>query len=323
MRNALAALARGRRGRRRAGGAARGARRLPGRQAAAGGARRGRAASPSTTTSRTTRPPSRATLAALRAARGRRAPGGRLRAALVHLPHPRLPGRLRPRVRRRPTGCIVAAAHLPGKVPGGAAALGGRPRGGDRPAGRRRRFLPERGGDRGRARGASCGRATGSRSSRTGASAGSTRSSSRPWPESPGLKARPQAAACPAEGRIRPCSGGTGPHCLWKARSDLCYKSPAFTRLMFPPRQPSSPWATRIQHREEEKMRRELLALAGLGLLLAAPRLLALETSRARPAQAAQAPPADPASAAADRRRRTCAGPRRSRSRAPPRSRRS
>ena len=50
-------------------------------------------------------------------------------------------------------------------------------------------------------------------------------------------------------------------------------------------------------------MRRELLALAGLGLLLAAPRLLALETDpAARPAQAAQAaapqtPPATPPAA--------------------------
>ena len=49
-------------------------------------------------------------------------------------------------------------------------------------------------------------------------------------------------------------------------------------------------------------MRRETLALAGLGLLLAAPRLLALETDpvAARPAQAAQAAaPQSPASAAA------------------------
>jgi hypothetical protein len=63
---------------------------------------------------------------------------------------------------------------------------------------------------------------------------------------------------------------------------------------------PSVRSGERIHHREEEKMRRELLALAGLGLLLAAPGLLALEIAPATPAQAAQAaapqaPPAPPA----------------------------
>ena len=84
-----------------------------------------RAASPSTTTSRTIRP--RCARRCRRCARSarQRAAGGGLRAALVHVAHTRLPGRLRARVRRAPTASIVAAAHLPGKVPEAAAALGG------------------------------------------------------------------------------------------------------------------------------------------------------------------------------------------------------
>ena len=149
--------------------------------ASSGGWRCGarRRASRSTTTSPTTRRRCARRSQALRRARRGRAPRGRLRAALVHVADAGLPGRASPAPSPAADRVIVAAAHLPGKVPGGPAALRER-------AGRRRSareggdadFIPRVDEIVAEPRRRACGRATGWPSSRTAASAGSTRSCS-------------------------------------------------------------------------------------------------------------------------------------------------
>ena len=137
------------------------------------------AASPSTTTSRTTRPPWRRRSQALRA------PGRRGRLVAVFEPRS-YTSRTRvfqddfARAFAAADRVYVAAAHLPGKVPEARAALGIRPRGGDRPGGRGGGLPADRGRDRGCPdRRAAAGR-SGGRSSQTEASEASTTSSCGP-----------------------------------------------------------------------------------------------------------------------------------------------
>src|SRR6185436_5510711 len=160
----------------------------------------------------------------------------------------------------------------PGQGQGGRAPFGSRARRGDQPRRRPGRLPP------------------GSRGDRFGPGLGAARGGPCRDPLERRVWRDPRQAA-PGARRQSPRS--------IEARLDLCYKSAAFTRLMHSlpasaelvtAGTPPVPKA-RIQLREEETMRRELLALAGLALLLAAAPVQALGADPAeKPVQAGQAP---------------------------------
>ena len=165
----------------------------------------------------------RVTLEGAARSRRKRAARGRLRAALVHLADEGVPGRLRARLRRPPTGSIVAAAHLPGKVPEASGCPRPTSSTATNRAGGRAVFLP------------------GVEAIVVGPGAGAPAGGPRGDPLERRLRRDPREAAARALGSGLILRLAASARSAVEARWDLCYKSPAFGRLhaSFPRDRPS------------------------------------------------------------------------------------